>query len=87
MGTAIPLRNIVGEAVDPFLIGVVPLHGDFDTDAVLLGGEVEHLGVDRGLVLVQVLDEGLDAPFVAEVRLAAITLVHQTDGDAGVEEG
>ena len=43
--------------------------------------------MDRGLVLVQVLDEGLDAPFVAEVRLTAVTLVHQTDGDAGVEEG
>ena len=87
VGTTIALRNVVGEAVDPFLIGVVPLHRHFDADAVLLGGEVEHLRVDRGFVLVQVFNERLDAAFVAEVRLAAVTLIQQADGDAGVEEG
>ncbi|MNX33732.1 hypothetical protein D3C86_639640 [compost metagenome] len=81
MGATIPLRDVVGEAVDPFLIGVVPLHRHFDADAILLCGEVKHLGMDRGLVLVQVFDEGLDATLVAEVSLAAIPLVQQTDGD------
>ncbi|MNJ11609.1 hypothetical protein D3C77_57880 [compost metagenome] len=81
VGATIPLRYVVGEAVDPFLIGVVPLHRHFDADTVLLCGEVKHLGMDRGLVLVQVFDEGLDAALVAEVSLAAIPLVQQTDGD------
>ena len=43
--------------------------------------------MDRGLVLVQVFNERLDATFVAEMRLTAVTLIHQTDGNTGVEEG
>ncbi len=88
MGAAITLRDVVGEAEQVLVEAVVPLQGDFHTHAVLftLDVEVEYL-VHRGLVGVQVLDEGLQTAFVLEQLLLAGTLVAQQDADAGVEEG
>lgn len=88
MGAAVTLRDVVGEAEQVLVEAVVPLQGDFHTHAVLftLDVEVEYL-VHRGLVGVQVLDEGLQTAFVLEQLLLAGTLVAQQDADAGVEEG
>lgn len=88
VGAAVTLRDVVGEAEQVLVEAVVPLQGDFHTHAVLftLDVEVEYL-VHRGLVGVQVLDEGLQTAFVLEQLLLAGTLVAQQDADAGVEEG
>jgi hypothetical protein len=88
VGTAVLLRNVVGEAEHRFLVGVGPLHGTIDDDAVLFAGDRDHIGVQRGLQLGQVLDEAADAAFVLEhVVLAIRALIDQFDLDAGVEEG
>lgn len=88
VGAAVTLRDVVGEAEQVLVEAVVPLQGDFHTHAVLftLDVEVEYL-VHRGLVGVQVLDEGLQTAFVLEQLLLAGTLVAQQDANAGVEEG
>jgi hypothetical protein len=88
MRAALVRVDVVGERVDRLGVAVVPLQRDLGVDAVLLAAHVDRLVVDRVLVLIQVLHEGDDAPFVEElVRLAVGALVVDRDGDAGVEEG
>jgi hypothetical protein len=48
---------------------------------------VEDAVVHRGLVAVEMLDEGLDAALVLEDVLFAAALVQQADAHAGIEEG
>ena len=88
VGAALVGVDVVGEGEDLLVVGVVVLHGDFDLHAPLFALEVDRLGVQGGLVAVQVLDEGADAPFVVElVGLALDPLVGDRDPDPGVEEG
>ncbi len=84
---AVLLRDVVGEADDVFLVGVVPLHRHVDADAVLLALRAEHVRVQHGLGAVHVLDEALDAAGEGEVLLLAGALVDQHDAHAVVEEG
>jgi hypothetical protein len=92
VGTAVLLRNIVGEAEHRFLIGIGPLQGDVDGNAVHFAGHRDDIRVQRRLQLRQVLDEGADATFVLEHILAdilaagAAALIDQRDLDAGIEE-
>ena len=87
MGAAVFLRDVVGEAEHRFLIGVGPLQGDIHGDAVLLAGHRDHVRVQRGFHLRQMLDEALDAAFVLEHVVAAfLALVLQRDPDPGIEE-
>ena len=79
-------RNVVGKAVDVFLEAIVPLQRHFDANTVFFSGEVEDIRVDRRFVLVQIFNERLDAAFIVEVVFFAVTLVAQTNGNAGVEE-
>ncbi len=79
MRTAVALRNVVGEAVDVLLEAVIPLQRHFHANAVFLGGEIEHIRMDRGFVLIQVFDKRLNAAFVVEVIGFAVTLVFQTN--------
>ena len=41
VGTAIQLRNVIGKTENIFLVGIIPLHGDFDTDTIFLAGKIE----------------------------------------------
>ena len=87
MGTTVALGNVVGEAQQVFVEAVVPLQGDFDTHAIVtLDVEVEDLGVDRGLVGVQVFNECAQAAFVLEELFLAAALVLQQDADTRVQE-
>ena len=86
VSTAVTLRNVVGKAVDVFLEAVVPLQGHFHADTVFFGGEIENIRVDRRFVLVEILNERLDAAFVVEMVFFAIALIAQADRDAGVQE-
>ncbi len=87
MSTAITLRNVVGETQQVFVEAVVPLQGDFNTHAIVtLDVEVEYLGVDRGLVGVQVFDERAQAAFVLEELFLTTTFILQQNANAGVEE-
>ena len=86
MRTTIPLGDVVGEAVDVLLEGIVPLHGHFHGNSVFtFVGEVENL-VQRGLVGVQVLNKGPQAAFVLENLFLAAALVCQADTHTTVQE-
>ena len=79
--------DVVGERELLRVVAVVPLHRDFDVDAVAVAVHEHRLLVDDALVLVQVLDERDDAAVVVEaMALAGFALVVERDGDAGVEE-
>src|SRR3546814_4785497 len=87
MGTAVLLRDVVGEAEHRFLVGVGPLDRDVDGDARLLAADRDHVRVQRGLELRQVLDERGDAALVLEYVAAPFpALVDQDDLDARIEE-
>ena len=95
MGAAVGLGNVVGETLHLFVVGVVPLHGDFDgqfgadaagIDAAGAGG-VKDAGVQAGFGAVDVFDEAFHAAGEGEVFFLAGALVEQADFDAVVEEG
>src|SRR6266545_2342308 len=87
VGAAFARVDVVGEGENALLIAVVVLEGDLDLDIVLLAFEEEHLGMNRRLVLVQVLDE-LDDPALVEKGVRAlVSLVLDDDFEAFVEEG
>jgi hypothetical protein len=67
MGAAVALRDIVSEAQDIFIIAVVPLQRDVDDDIVAVAVNGDRLGDQRGLVAVEILNEGSDAAFVEQV--------------------
>ena len=79
MRTAVALWNVVGKAVDVLLETVVPLQRDFNANTVFFGGEIEDIRMDRRFVLVEILNERLDAAFVVEMVFFAVTLVAQAD--------
>ena len=87
VGTPIPLGNIVGEAEQVFLVGIVPLHGHFHGDTVFFPVklEMEDL-VQRRLVFVQIADKGTQTPFILEHILFTVTLIQQVDTHAGVQK-
>ena len=78
--------DVVRERVDRLRVAVVPLQRDLGVDAVALALHVDRLLVDRGLVLVQVLDERDDAAVVLELVALGLALVVQRDENAGVQE-
>ena len=86
VGAAVALRNVVGVAEDVLLVGVVPLHGQLNGDVGTLGRDVNHLGVQRGLVTVEVLHEGGDAALVLEHVFLHVAVVAQNNAHAGVEK-
>ncbi len=88
VGAAVLLRDVVGEAVHGFLVGVGPLQGHVHHDAVVLAGHRDHIRVQRRLQLRQMLHEAADAAFVMEIVATAFAaLVDQGDLDARIEEG
>src|SRR5262249_492230 len=69
------------------LIPLVVLESDLDLDVAPTALEVQHLGMHRRLVLVDVLDELTDAPGVVEADLLFVSLVLELDLEPLVEEG
>ena len=79
VGAAIAVVDRVGEAVDLFLIAVVPLQRDLHrllTAAVVAGlFEPDRLRMEGVLIAVEMLDEAGDATFVAELSVAVGAVV------------
>ena len=67
VGAAVALRDGVGEAEHGLVVAVVPPQRAFDRDAVALGLDHDRGGNERGLVAVEIPDEGLDAALVAQL--------------------
>ena len=82
MGAAVTLRDVVGEAEDVSGVGIIPLHGDLNIDAVNRLVKVDDVLVDYGLVEVEVLDELPDSALVMEHLGLAVELVLDGDPDA-----
>src|SRR5207249_3086084 len=78
--------DVVREREDALLVAIVVLQRHLDLDVALLALEEQHLWMQRGLVLVQVLDE-LDDPALVEERMAPrVALVLDDDLEAAVQE-
>ena len=88
MGSAVALRDVVGEAQDVLVIAVVPLQRRLDDDVVALAGNGDGIAVPSSLVPVEVLDERLDAALVGELRALRLHAprILENDPDAGVQE-
>ena len=75
VGAALVRVDRVGEGVDRLAVRLVPLHGDLERHALLLGAELDHRLVDRALGGVEVPDEVGDAALVAEGDLARLAVL------------
>ena len=86
MCTAIPLRNVVGVAVQTLLKTVVPLQRYLNLDTVIRGSlKMAHLGNGR-LALIQELHEGSEATLVGKQLLFTRTLVFQQNPDTAIQK-
>src|SRR5690606_19318309 len=87
MGATVALGDVVGKAEQVLVETVVPLQCHFYANTILtLNIEVEDF-VHRGLVGVQIGDEGTETTIIFEQLFLGITLVAQSDADARVKEG
>ncbi len=86
MGAALHGVDVVGKGKDVFRIPVVVLHGDFDGRIAAHALDVDGLGKERLLVLVQVFDELDDAALVVKDAAFAAALIVQRDADAFIEK-
>ena len=88
MGATLMGIDVVGKGEDLLIVGVVVLHGDLGLHAAFLTLEVDRFGVQCGLVAVEILDKGVDAPLVVEfVGFVIHPLIVDLDPHTGVEEG
>ena len=87
MGPAVTLRNIVREAKNVLLVGVVPLEGRLDPVPIAVDVEIADRGIEPGLVAVQVLGKGAYAAIVLVDVPLARSLVLERDPDSRVEKG
>ena len=81
MSTTITLRDIIGETVNVFLVTIVPLHRNFDGNAIItLRIEVKDLLNNWGLVGIKMFNKRLNAAFIFEViHFVFFTLINQPD--------
>ena len=86
MRAAVALRDVIGEALRGFLIGIIPLHGDFDNDAVFFAGGVKDGLVQHAFTAIHVFDKTLDAAAVGEILFLAGALISHDDFDAVIQE-
>ena len=89
VGAAVPLRDVVGEHQDVFVIAVVPLQRDIDADVVALPVDGDRVREQRGLGTVKIFDEGGDPAFVEQLMFnpVGVARIDQDDPHARIEEG
>ena len=87
MGAAVTLRNVIGETLHRFLVGVVPLHGHLNGNAVLGPLNMKDVRMQHAFRAVHVFDETFDAAAERKFFFLARTLVGQGDFHAVVKEG
>ena len=88
MGTALVGVDVVGEGENRFVVGLGPLHRQFQLGVLGTVGEVDHVGVEWLAGRVEVPDEIDQAPPVEEgvARLLVLALVNKDDLETTVEE-
>ena len=86
MGTAIALRNVVGETENVFLIRLVPLQRNLHRNVVAFGAEVHDRRMQRRFVAVEMLNKGANTAFVLKHVFFVAAFVAQTDAHTGIQE-
>ena len=79
---SVPLRNIVGETENVFLVGIIPLHGQLDDDPVAFRVDIYNRLMQWGLVPVQMPDKLGNTPLVFKQVTFAVALVPKLYPDA-----
>ena len=89
MSAAVALRDGVGEAEHGLMVAIVPPQRTFDCDTVALGLDHDRGGDQRGLVAVEIFDEGLDPALVPQLfaLLDGVPHIGEHDPHARIEEG
>ena len=78
--------NIVGIGKNVFRVSVIVLKCKLYNNVILLTGDIERLGVEYVLVLVEIFDKGDNAALIAEFVLFFGPLILNGDDDALVEK-
>ena len=86
MGSPLDRVDVVGKGVDALAVTLVPLERDLDLEAIAGAVEVDDVGMDRRLGLVQGLHEGDDAAFVEELVGLLLALVLDSDVETAIQE-
>ena len=97
MRAAVALGDIVGVGRERFVVGIVPLHGDFHVDRDFFTGilsrflhhrllDVDRIFVDGVARRVFIENEGADAAFAFKPHVFAGTFVVQFNVHAGIQE-
>ena len=91
MGSAITLRNIIGETKYLFVITIVPLHGDFNADLTSRGTfarfcslHVNDTWMNRRFVAINILNKTLNATRKGKVFVFTASLIDQLDANTMV---
>ncbi len=89
VGTAIALRDVVGERQNRFVVAVIPPHRDLDPDAVFLAGHEDRVGHDRGLRAVEIFHKFPHPTFIEQLCPQRFhrAFVFKDDPDTGIQEG
>ena len=87
MCTAVFLWNVVGIAVHVFLVGIIPLHRQLNTDRALLGSKINHGRVNGRLGTVQMTYKFPNSALSHEFFTLVVTLINELDPNPGIKEG
>ena len=89
MGSAVALRDVVGERQHVLVIAVVPPQRDLDADAVALAPDENRPIDQRGLGAVEIAHKRFETPLIVEILALGlgVTQVGEQDVHARVEKG
>src|SRR5262249_59920808 len=88
MRAAVALGDVVRKAQHRLVIGVGPLHRDFEKDALALAADDDRWRVQRLLRAVEILHEGFEAALEMKADRLGLDLaqIGQDERDAAVQE-
>ena len=86
MRAAVALWNIVGETEYILLVGIIPLHRNFDDNFILFHLYIDHLIVNRRFVFVEVLNEGANTALILKQVFLVTALIYQVDAYTRVQK-
>ena len=86
MRAAVALWNIVRVTEHVFLIAIVPLQGRFNFHVVFHYREMKNGWMNRRLVAIQMVNEGLDAALILKQVFSFFALIDQANSNAGIKK-
>ena len=88
MCSAVPLRDVIREAEDAFVIAVVPPQRCFDRNALPFGFNENRLGEKRSTRPVEILNERLQTALIPQLALDRFDAaqIREDNVNSGVQE-